>query len=264
MRAGYKTEKFWRLFSGKKNLIILERTVRSFQAMNMKKKDGKFIVIDGTDGCGKATQTKILVKKLKERGCRVKTIDFPRYYHNFFGKFIGQCLAGEYGNFVAEDPHIASVLYAADRFESGNVIKKWLNDGNIVIADRYASSNQIHQGGKIKSEKERKEFIQWIEKMEFGVFGIPRPDVILYLDVPLEITQKLLAGKEKSKKKRYLNGKKDLHENDPGHLRDAKESAIRIIKRKNNWIRIDCVKDRQLMSRKEIGDIVWKNLKKLI
>lgn len=227
-------------------------------------KKGKFIVIDGTDGSGKATQTKLLVSKLRKNKFKVKTIDFPRYYNNFFGKFIGECLSGEFGDFLAVDPHIASVLYAADRLESKKNIQKWLADGNIVIADRYASSNQIHQGGKIKNEKKRKNFLKWLEKMEFEIFDIPKPDVIVYLDVPTEITQELLKKEKNSHKKRYLKGREDAAENNIGHLQDAKESAIKMIRRNNNWIHIKCVKNNKLMSINDIEKIIWNKMEKII
>mgnify|MGYP001610959131 CR=1 FL=1 len=104
---------------------------------------GKLIVIDGTDGSGKATQTELLIKHLKRDGHRVKVVDFPDYYSNFFGKFIGHCLSEQYYNFVKIHPKIASVLFAADRFESRDKIKKWLKGGNIVIANRYASATPV-------------------------------------------------------------------------------------------------------------------------
>lgn len=224
--------------------------------MPRNKYQGKFIVIDGTDGSGKATQVKLLAERLRKENKKVKTIDFPRYYNNFFGKFIGDCLAGDFGNFLAVSPYIASTLYAADRFESSREMKKWLDKDYIVIADRYASSNQIHQGGKIKSESERKKFLNWLEKMEFEVFKIPRPDLIIYLNIPLDITQKLLINKEKSRKKRYLKGKKDLHENNKNHLENAKRSALDLVKRFNNWVQIDCAKDGKLMTKKEISNLI--------
>ncbi len=221
--------------------------------------NGKFIVIDGTDGSGKATQVKLLAEHLKQKGRNVKTIDFPRYYNNFFGKFVGECLAGRHGDFLKSDPYIASVLYATDRFESAPQIFEWLGEGAIVIADRYASSNQIHQGGKVKDQNERKNFLEWLEKMEFGVFKIPKPDAIIYLDVPLETTQKLIGNRAKKNqaKKRYLEGGKDAHENNPLHLSDAKASAMDLVKRYNNWIKIDCTRNGKLMSKMEIHNIIW-------
>ncbi len=223
-------------------------------------KRGKLIVIDGTDGSGKATQAKLLVKRLKNDGEKVKTIDFPRYYQNFFGKLVGECLSGMNGDFAKLDPKIASVLYAADRFESSKEIHSWLKSGFYVIADRYVSSNQIHQGGKIIEEKKRKEFLTWLDEMEYNVFKIPRPDVIIYLDVPLNISRELMANEDKSSKKSYLKGKKDLHESDPAHLLNAKKSAIKLIKKQNNWIKIDCVKNTKLLTIESINDIIWKEV----
>ncbi|MDO8240884.1 MAG: thymidylate kinase [Candidatus Moranbacteria bacterium] len=227
-------------------------------------KKGKLIVIDGTDGSGKATQTKLLVAHLRKNKVKVKSIDFPRYYHNFFGKFIGECLAGGHGDFLTVNPRIASVLYAADRFESSKDIKKWIDAGYVVIADRYTSSNQIHQGGKIKDEKERIEFLAWLEKMEFEVFGISKPDAIVYLDVPIEVSQELLKEKGNSHKKRYLKGRKDAAENDLKHLRNAKDNAIKLIRKNNNWKRINCIKNKKLMSIEEVGEIVWNKIEKII
>ncbi len=106
-------------------------------------------MIDGIDGTGKATQAKLLVQRLRREGQKVQAIDFPNYYKNFFGKLLGNYLSGKYGDFAEVDPHVASVLYAADRFESSPQIERWLKEGNIVVADRYVSANQIHQGGKI-------------------------------------------------------------------------------------------------------------------
>jgi len=221
---------------------------------------GKFIVIDGTDGSGKATQAKLLVTRLRKNGQKVKTIDFPRYYHNFFGKFIGECLTGAHGNFLKLSPYIASVLYAADRFESARQIEEWLASGYIVIADRYVSSNQIHQGGKIKKADERKFFLAWLEKMEFKVFNIPKPNLIIYLELPVETTIKLLASKEFCRKKEYLKGKKDMVENSRRYLDRSRESAMSLVKKINNWVKIDCQRGGQLLSKKEINDLIWESL----
>src|SRR3989338_10339505 len=136
-------------------------------------KRGKLIVIDGTDGSGKATQAGLLIRHLRKDGYKVKVVDFPEYYSNFFGAFIGHCLSEQYYNFVKVHPKIASVIYEAERFESSDKIKNWLEEGNIVIANRYASANQIHQGGKISNTKKRKVFLKWLAQKEYEVFKIP-------------------------------------------------------------------------------------------
>lgn len=218
-------------------------------------KKGKLIVIDGGDGSGKATQTKLLASKLRKVGRKVKTIDFPQYTENFFGYFIGECLVGEHGDFVATDPYIASVIYAADRFESSAKIRKWCDEGYIVICDRYVSANQIHQGGKIKEEGKRKAFIKWLAKMEYEVFKIKKPDLVLYLDVPTAISDKLI-NKTDSSKKRYLRGRIDKVEQDKLYKQQAKESALKMVRRDNKWVHIKCADRGVLQSPEEISEKV--------
>ena len=216
-------------------------------------KKGIFIVIDGTDGSGKATQTKLLASKLKKSGLKTKIIDFPQYENNFFGKMVGRYLSGEFGTSSEVSPYLASILYAGDRFESMDKIKQWLAEGFTVIADRYASSSQIHQGGKISDPKKRKEFLSWLEELEYKTFKILRPRAIIYLDMPVDISQKLLKKNSAQKKKTYLNGKKDIHENDLRHLKDAKNSAIELVKKNNNWIKISCAKNGKPLPVEEIS-----------
>lgn len=228
-------------------------------------KKGKLIVLDGADGSGKATQAKLLAARLKKDRYKVKTLDFPQYEKNFFGKLIGECLAGEYGDFIAIDPHIASTLYAADRFESKKVLEKWLKEGNIVVLDRYVSANQIHQGGKITDDKARKKFLEWLDVMEFTVYGIPRPDLVFYLDVPQEISEQLISnGKQGLSVNRAVKGKKDLAEINKKHLLAARESALKIVKKGNNWKRISCAPKGELLSREDIAELIWTQIKKVI
>ena len=219
-------------------------------------KSGKLIVIDGTDGSGKATQVKELVNRFTQQGTQVSTFDFPRY-EAFFGSLIGECLAGKHGDFAQLSPKIASVLYAADRFDASSKIKQWLDDGHVVILDRYVSANQIHQGGKIKDEIERQEFLKWLDHMEHGIFKIPRPDLIIYLDVPIEVTQRLLKEKSTNIKKIYKDTV-DLHEDNLEHLKNAKESGLKMISSGNNWHRIQCYENGNLLPIPTIHDRIWK------
>jgi dTMP kinase len=225
---------------------------------------GKLIVIDGTDGSGKATQVELLRARLVKEGYKVKTVDFPEYYKNFFGEFIGHCLAEQYYNWVNIHPKIASVIYAADRFESKEQIDKWLKEGNIVLANRYVSSNQIHQGGKITDPKKRKDFLKWLDKMEFEVFKIPRPDVVFYLEVPIKVTQVLMKERDAKSQRQYLKKKGDVHENDPVFLENSRKSALKLIKELNNFIKISCVKGMNMRERADIHNDVYAEVKKII
>lgn len=228
-------------------------------------KKGKFIVIDGTDGSGKATQTKLLVEQLTKEKGKVKKIDFPQYTNNFFGKLLRECLDGKLGDFIAVNPKIASVLYACDRWESAPQVQKWLDEGYTVIADRYVSANQIHQGGKIHDPKRRVEFMKWLEEMEFKVFNIPKPDGIIFLDVPISVSTVLLKKRAAETLRKNVNKiYKDLAEEDPEHLEKSRASALKIVKGNNAWYKIDCTKNATMMSMEEIHRKVYDVFKKII
>ena len=218
---------------------------------------GLFIVLDGNDGSGKATQAKLLKDYFAGKGIMCEKVDFPAYDQNFFGAFIGECLAGQHGDFVTMDPKIASVLYAADRFESSMKIRQLLNAGTMVIADRYASSNQIHQGGKIADPAERESFLRWLERMEFEVFGIPRPNAVLYLRVPLETSLALLQEKRAVKSNVLKEGEKDTVESDMAYLENSITTADWLLGNQKNWKAIDCMDGETLRTREDIhADVV--------
>ncbi len=227
-------------------------------------KKGKFIVIDGTDGSGKATQVKLLADKLKKEGQKVQIVDFPEYYSNFFGKFIGHCLSEQYYNWLKVHPKIASVVYAADRFESKEKIEGWLKKGYIVIANRYVSANQIHQGGKIKNPKKRADFIKWLDEMEYKVFKIPRPDMTLYLSLPIPIILKLIGERDGKMKRAYLKKGKDVHENDVDFLINSRKSALWLSRRLKNFIKIDCANKKSIRTREDIHNEVYEKVKKVL
>lgn len=227
-------------------------------------KKGELIVIDGTDGSGKATQVGLLAKRLKKEGHIVKIIDFPEYYKNFFGKFIGHCLSEQYYNWLNIHPKIASMAYAADRWESSTEVREWLKSGYIVLANRYVSANQIHQGGKISNSKKRADFIKWLDEMEYRVFKIPRPDITLYLDLPTKIVLKLLKQRDSQTKRAYLKKKKDVHEKDLDFLVNSRKSALKLVKEIKNFIKIDCAKDDEILSREEIHAKIYEQVKKVL
>ena len=228
-------------------------------------KKGKLIVIDGIDGSGKATQVALLEKRLRKEKIKVKTIDFPRYQNNFFGKLIGEYLSGVYGDFSTIDPRVASVLYAGDRFESSKEIWKWISLGYVVIADRYVSANQIHQGGKISDPKKRREFLKWLDTMEYSIFKIPRPDLVIYLDVPFEVSKEWLRNKVAQRKKTYLMGRKDVAEENLKYLENSRNSALDLYRQNKGWKKVECCKGMVCMLpeqvHSEIFGFVQKELK---
>lgn len=227
----------------------------------MKKPKGKFIVIDGTDGSGKATQTKMLVKRLKKTGYPVKVADFPQYGKKSSG-LVEEYLNGNYGSAKEVGPYRASIFFACDRYDASFKIKKWLKEGNIVISNRYVTANMGHQGGKIENREKRKKYFSWLYKLEYEIFNIPKPDLNIILHVDAAVAQKLVDSKGIRK---YLRGRKrDLHEKDLKHLRDAERVYIEIGKYFPGFAFIECTKNSRILSREEISDLVWDKLKDVI
>jgi dTMP kinase len=226
----------------------------------MNKREGKIFVIDGKDGSGKATQTQLLAEHLRSLGHEVETMDFPRYTQNFTGGIIRECLDGKHGDFISLDPILASMPYAIDRFESKPTIVEWLAAGKIVILDRYVSANQIHQGGKFRDEAARKAFLDRLDRLEYGLFGLPRPDRIIFLDVPVEVSMKLAADRAAQR-----GVKADVAESDAKHQLESQESALSIIKASNDWVRIDCGDGQgSLRPREAILQDIFNAVKELI
>jgi dTMP kinase len=225
---------------------------------------GKLIVIDGTDGSGKTTQANLLLKHLRKDGRKAKFIHFPRYEDNFFGKFIAHCLSEQYYNWVHIHPKIASVIYAADRWESKEQIERWLKEGYVVVMDRYISSNQIHQGGKISNVKKREAFIKWLAEMEYKVFKIPAPDVTVYLSLPVEMVLKLIRDRNYKGARAYLGSKKDVHEKDKTFLKNSIKSALWLAKTQKGWVKIECMKNGGLRSFPDIHEEIYGKIKKIL
>lgn len=222
-------------------------------------KRGKFIVIEGTDGSGKATQIDLLANYLKSKNKSFETADFPQY-DNFSGAFVAKYLRGEYGSAQEVGPYRGSIFYAVDRYDKSFDIRKWLGGGKMVLSNRYVSANMGHQAGKIKSKKTRDAFLKWLNNLEYEIFNIPKPDITILLYVSPEIGQKLV-GKKSTRD--YLKGKKrDIHESDINHLKKASEAYLYVAK-KYKWTIINCAPKGIMLDRESIHQEIVEKLKKL-
>jgi dTMP kinase len=153
-------------------------------------------------------------------------------------------------------------LYALDRWESKDFILKKINEGRIVVCDRYVSANMIHQGGKVRQKDKREELMEWLEEMEFDILKVPKPDLVIYLDVPYDMGQKLV---DKKSRRKYVGGKRrDIHEMNSNHLKNAQLQARELVKKNKKWMRIDCVDGSRLLSPEEISDLIWSKVRKHI
>ena len=196
---------------------------------------GKIIVIEGLDGSGKGTQTPLLCDFLKSRGKNIKRLSFP-CYESKSSELVKMYLSGELGSNISDvNSYAASTFYAVDRYAS--FITDWkqkYETGSWFVADRYATSNIIYQMEKLETKNNRDEFIDWVEDFEYCKLGIPRPDLVLYLDMPVEISQRLMESRYKGD-----NSKKDLHEKNVEFLKNCRKTAIYAAER-CGWKIISC------------------------
>lgn len=215
---------------------ILKKNLDYFASM--KEKKGKLIVIDGTDGSGKGTQTELLLKYLDTKGIKNKYIDFPRYYTSFHGKMVGRYLKGEFGGLNAASPYLTSLFYAMDRLTARDEIVDWLEEGNTVVANRYTTSSMAFQTARIEKSK-REEFLKWLYDMEYKEHKLPKEDVVLFLYVPVAVSQKLLESKNK---RGYMKGgEKDINEADQEYQKEVLKLYLDLSKRYKHWEVIKCV-----------------------
>lgn len=234
---------------------------------------GKFGVIEGNDGTGKTVQTKLLVERLEREGFSVSTFDFPQYGQNVFAETVAAYLKNEFGTATKVHPYLASMLYAADRWKTSERIKQDLDEGRIVVANRFTSANMGHQGGKYRMiirkleniiprsrdtakspeykevfEKRNKEnierakqemgdFYQWLKEMEFSErgFGIPYPDLTVILNLDPRVAQQL-----KERQRSEQGGEKDGHESNLEYLECVSETFKELVQGELGWKLVEC------------------------
>lgn len=212
---------------------------------------GKLIVIEGSDGSGKQTQTELLYKKMLENNKNIRKISFPNY-DSSSSALVKMYLNGDFGeNANSVNPYAASTFYAVDRFASyKSEWEKFYSDGGIILSDRYTTANMVHQASKIEDDLERQKYLNWLIDLEWHKMEIPVPDIIFFLDVPFEFSQNMIKNR-----KNKINGQisKDIHEKDIDYLKKSYENSKKIAK-DYDWEIINCVVDNKMRTIESINE----------
>lgn len=172
------------------------------------------VVLEGLDGAGKSTQVKRLAEYLRSRYGNLEYIHFPRYDAPVYGELIGNFLKGEFGAIDSVHPQLVALLFAEDRHGAGPAIKRFIEEGSVVLLDRYVYSNVAYQCAKMPTEEKAEYLRQWILDTEYGIFGLPRPDLNIFLDVPISFVESSLNANRQGDDRGYLQGRQDIHEAD--------------------------------------------------
>ena len=229
-------------------------------------KRGRIIVIEGTDCSGKETQTDMMVARMDKEGIPYGTLSFPRY-DTPTGRIVGQCYLGKerrsqshqpwpgdrawFGDPNKVGPKIACLYYAADRLAALPEIFSMLNSGRNLVLNRYVESNMGHQAGKKKTSRERTDIVRYIDDLEYGILGLPKPDAVIFLYVPYKIGMRLKKGRPE---------KADGHESNPQHLKNAERAYLELV-RSRGWIQINCIENGKMREREDIHEEVFDCLK---
>lgn len=213
---------------------------------------GKLIVIEGTDGSGKSTQFRLLTSRLEAEGHTFQKLVFPQYAEPS-SALIRMYLGGEFGTDPSDvNGFAASAFFAVDRYASYKQDwGKWYEEGGLVIADRYTTSNAVHQAAKLSGD-EQDAFLSWLYDFEYCKLGLPEPDLVIYMDVPTDHTERLMRHREQD-----TNTKADIHEQDSNYLATCR-AAGRNVAKSWNWTVINCVRDGQMRSIEDIHDEVYR------
>lgn len=207
-----------------------------------------FIVIDGIDGSGKWTQLQLVQEALEKKWKKVYVLDFPRY-GNTSAFAVEKYLNGKYGDNV--NAKQASIFYALDRYDASHEFKKYIDECDYVISNRYVSASMIHQWGKIENRDERNKFLSWLYELEYEIFQIPKPELTLFLNVSPETSNTLV---EKKDDRSYIEGwsNKDIHEKDSNHMIHAFTVANEIVDEYPDWYKIECEEDWSMLPKEQI------------
>ncbi len=213
---------------------------------------GKIIDFEGTDGTGKSTQVKLLTAYLTKNKKKFSYYKFPQYQKTFHGKTITKFLRGEFGTISEVSPYLISLAYAMDRVTVKEELFDDLNEGKIIICDRYAPSNKAHQAAKM-IEPKRDEFLHWLDELDYKVNKMPREDFVILLDMPVSASFQLL---------KKIPRKKDIHETEAAYMEEARKVYLKMASRDKNWLVINCIDGKgKLKSKNKIHEEIVEVLR---
>ncbi len=215
---------------------------------------GKLIVIEGTDGSGKSTQFRLLTDRLESEQVKFQKLVFPQYSEPS-SALIRMYLGGEFGKSPSDvNAYAASAFYSVDRYASyRKVWGKWYEEGGLVVSDRYTTSNAVHQASK-EPEDKREDFLNWLYDFEYDKLGLPRPDLVIYLDVPTDFTEKMLRHRETE-----THTQADIHEQDTQYLATCRRMG-RAAAEHYGWTVIRCVRDGAMRSMEDIHEEIYRHV----
>ncbi len=215
---------------------------------------GKLIVIEGTDGSGKSTQFRLLTDRLESEQVKFQKLVFPQYSEPS-SALIRMYLGGEFGKSPSDvNAYAASAFYSVDRYASyRKVWGKWYEEGGLVVSDRYTTSNAVHQASK-EPEDKREDFLNWLYDFEYDKLGLPRPDLVIYLDVPTDFTEKMLRHRETE-----THTHADIHEQDMQYLATCRRMG-RAAAEHYGWTVIRCVRDGAMRSMEDIHEEIYRHV----
>jgi dTMP kinase len=215
------------------------------------------IALEGIDGSGKQTQAELLQARLWEAGLTTVLFSFPRYGQTFFAASITDYLSGKFGPLSSVDPHFAALLYAGDRFETRSALLSAVVEHDVVVCDRYVASNLAHQGARVPAES-RAAFLQWTAALEHEVYGLPRADLTIFLDLPTDVAVGLIRARSARTR---TGAEGDIHEADTLYLERCRE-VYRALADQNfasNWQTVACLDDeRRLRDPASIASSIWE------
>lgn len=219
---------------------------------------GKLIVLEGTDGSGKSTQMELLAKRMEAEGLPFRRLRFPRY-ENPSSSLIRMYLGGTFGEKPTDvGPYAASTFYAVDRFASfAEDWKDFYENGGVLISDRYTTSNAVHQGSKLP-EGEQEDFFRWLYDLEFEKMRLPKPDLVICLDMPIELSESLMRSREEK-----THTSADIHEKDRAYLLSCRQAAAKA-SAFYGWKRISCARDGALRTIEDIHAEIFATVKQCL